>query len=662
MKNVRGWRRIVAAIAALLLVAAACGDDSDPGSTEGDGDSAPASSDETEESESSDAAGSGDGGSASVDAPVDTDLTIGFLAGVDDPFYITMQRGAERAAAALGVSLEVQIPADWNVTEQTPILDAMAASGNLDFLFLAPVDKEAMVAPLENTGLPFLTVDTFIGDGDYVNGPVTSPLSYIGSANEEGGRLACEALIEAIGGSGSIYIQNVLPGISTTDQRQEGCEAAIDAASDVTLVGVDFNDNDPAKAAAQTEAALLANTIDGIFGTNVFSAEGAGNVVANQGAAVKVVAFDATSRAIELLREGVVSHVIAQKPADMGFQAVIQAVAYLNGVQSIPPRVQTGYQVMTIDNVDDPAVAQYIYSDAAAAPVDTDLTIGFLAGVDDPFYITMQRGAERAAAALGVSLEVQIPADWNVTEQTPILDAMAASGNLDFLFLAPVDKEAMVAPLENTGLPFLTVDTFIGDGDYVNGPVTSPLSYIGSANEEGGRLACEALIEAIGGSGSIYIQNVLPGISTTDQRQEGCEAAIDAASDVTLVGVDFNDNDPAKAAAQTEAALLANTIDGIFGTNVFSAEGAGNVVANQGAAVKVVAFDATSRAIELLREGVVSHVIAQKPADMGFQAVIQAVAYLNGVQSIPPRVQTGYQVMTIDNVDDPAVAQYIYTG
>ena len=180
--------------------------------------------------------------------------------------------------------------------------------------------------------------------------------------------------------------------------------------------------------------------------------------------------------------------------------------------------------------------------------------------------------------------------------------------------------------------------------------------------KKGGRLACEALIEAIGGSGSIYIQNVLPGISTTDQRQQGCEAAIDANPDVDLVGVDFNDNDPATAAAQTEAALLANTIDGIFGTNVFSAEGAGNVVVNQDADVKVVAFDATARAIELLREGVVTHVIAQKPADMGFQAVIQAFAYLNGIQSIPPRVETGFQLMTLDNVDDPDVAQYIYTG
>jgi ABC-type sugar transport system substrate-binding protein len=57
-----------------------------------------------------------------------------------------MQRGAEQAAADFGVELIVQIPEEWNATVQTPMLDAMVARGDLDFLFLAPVDKEAMVA------------------------------------------------------------------------------------------------------------------------------------------------------------------------------------------------------------------------------------------------------------------------------------------------------------------------------------------------------------------------------------------------------------------------------------------------------------------------------------------------------------------------------------
>jgi ribose transport system substrate-binding protein len=97
----------------------------------------------------------------------------------------------------------------------------MVARGDLDAIFLAPVDKEGMIAPLQkaaDAGLPIITVDTFVGDGDYVNGPVTFPLSFIASDNEEGGRIACRALIEAIGGKGKIYIQNVKPGISSTDR------------------------------------------------------------------------------------------------------------------------------------------------------------------------------------------------------------------------------------------------------------------------------------------------------------------------------------------------------------------------------------------------------------------------------------------------------------
>ncbi len=140
---------------------------------------------------------------AAVEEPAaESDIKIGFLAGVQDPFYFTMQRGAQQAAADFGVELVVQVPENWNATVQTPMLDAMVARGDLDFLFLAPVDKEAMVAPLQSAndaGLPLLTVDTFIGDGDYANGPVQFPLSYIGSDNVEGGRIACEALAEAMG-------------------------------------------------------------------------------------------------------------------------------------------------------------------------------------------------------------------------------------------------------------------------------------------------------------------------------------------------------------------------------------------------------------------------------------------------------------------------------
>jgi ribose transport system substrate-binding protein len=602
-------------------------------------------------------------------------IKIGFLAGVQDPFYFTMQRGAELAAADLGIELVTQIPEDWNATVQTPMLDAMVARGDLDFLFLAPVGKEAMVAPLQSAvdaGLPLLTVDTFIGDGDYADGPVTFPQSYIGSDNVLGGYLGCQALAEAMDGAGKAYIQNVKPGISTTDQREEGCREALDEYPDIELVGVDYNDDDPSKAQAQVQAMLQREPdLGGIFGTNVFSAQGAGQVVQNSGLSgiVKVVAFDATELAVELLRDGTVDLVIAQKPADMGYLAVVMAKAYLDDVASIPKRIPTGYAIITQDNVDDPEIQQFFYTADVGEPesMAAENVIGFLAGVQDPFYFTMQRGAELASANLGSELVVQIPEDWNATVQTPMLDAMVARGDLDFLFLAPVDKEAMVAPLQtavDSGLSLLTVDTFIGDGDYGAGPVTFPLSYIGSDNVLGGYLGCQALAEAMDGAGKAYIQNVKPGISTTDQREEGCREALDEYPDIELVGVDYNDDDPSKAQAQVQAILQREPdLGGIFGTNVFSAQGAGQVVQNSGLSgiVKVVAFDATELAIELLKEGTVDLVIAQKPADMGYLATMMATAYLNGVTSIPARIPTGYAIITQENVDDPDIAKYIYT-
>ena len=131
------------------------------------------------------------------------------------------------------------------------------------------------------------------------------------------------------------------------------------------------------------------------------------------------------------------------------------------------------------------------------------------------------------------------------------------------------------------------------------------------------------------------------------------------------MGVDYNDDDPSKAQAQVEAMLQTDPdLGGIFGTNVFSAQGAGQTVQNKGLSgkVKVVAFDATETAIEMLKGGTVDMVIAQKPSDMGYLAVEMAVAYLDGVTSVPKHIPTGYAVITRDNMEDPDVSQFFYTA
>jgi ribose transport system substrate-binding protein len=306
---------------------------------------------------------------------------------------------------------------------------------------------------------------------------------------------------------------------------------------------------------------------------------------------------------------------------------------------------------------------------AASGPLHAQAspTIALVVGVKgDPFYVTMQKGAQAEADKVGAQLVVDGPAQFDPVQQTPIVDAMIAR-KVDALVIAATDKQAMIEPLQRVnaaGIPVISVDTFIGDGDYANGPVTFPLSYIGSDNTQGGMIGCQAMVDASGGTGKFYIQNVKPGISTTDQREQGCRQAIQGASQATLVGVDYNGDSAATAAQQTQA-LLQRTPDltGIFGANLFSAEGAAQAVknANLSGTVKIANFDAPEQAIADLRAGAVDLVIAQKPSDMGTTGVDYAMQAIKGDTSqIQKRVPTGYVVITRDNVDSAESQAAIY--
>jgi len=314
------------------------------------------------------------------------------------------------------------------------------------------------------------------------------------------------------------------------------------------------------------------------------------------------------------------------------------------------------------------APAEEAAAEEAPAEADADApTIALVYGVaGDGFYITMEKGLMDAAAAAGVNAVADGPSQFDAVQQTPILDAMVSKG-VDAICIAATDKQAMVEPMQrayDAGIPIISVDTFIGDGDYENGPITFPLSYVGSNNVEGGAIACNAMIEAIGGEGKMYIQNVKPGVSTTDQREQGCIEAIDAAEGVELVGVDYNDDSAAKSAEQTAAVLQREPdLGGVFGANLFSAQGAAQAVKNAGltGVVKIANFDAPEVAIEDLRNEVVDIVLAQLPYEMGQKCIEYSLLALDGKEDeIPARWPTGYVIITRDNVDSDEAQQAIY--
>jgi ribose transport system substrate-binding protein len=305
---------------------------------------------------------------------------------------------------------------------------------------------------------------------------------------------------------------------------------------------------------------------------------------------------------------------------------------------------------------------------SAITPVQKKKILALIKGrQDDVFYTTMQKDAQAKADELNATLLVDAPGRFDARLQIPIVNAMIAK-KVDALMIAACDKIALIEPLKRAyeaGIKVISVDTFIGDGNYVDGPVTFPLSYIGSDNVEGGKIAGIALIKAIGGKGKIYIQTTTRNTSTNEQREQGCKSAIRATNGaVTLVGLEY-DNDSAAIAVQQTAAVLQRVSDlaGVFGANTFSAEGAAQAIknANKQGIVQVASFDAPEQAIVDLRNGVIDLVIAQKPADIGRIAVDYAIKAINGETSgLSKRVVTGYVIIDNSNVNTPEAQDAIY--
>src|SRR5829696_8232190 len=275
----------------------------------------------------------------------------------------------------------------------------------------------------------------------------------------------------------------------------------------------------------------------------------------------------------------------------------------------------------------------------------------------DQFYVTMQCGAQEAAKAAGATLDVTAPDEFDASLQTPVVNAVVAK-KPDAILIAPTDTKAMIPPLTQAkaaGIKLIFVDTTTENSAEL------AESEIASDNEEGGREAARALAELTGGKGSVLVINVKPGISTTDARAKGFEEEIKKTPGLKYIGQEYSNDKPEVAASKATAALAAHPdLVGIFGTNLFSAEGAATGLRSAGASkVKIVGFDAGPKQVEDLEQGVVQALIAQKPADIGKAGVEQAIAALKG-EPVQKKIGTGFVVVTKENMNDPDVKPFLY--
>jgi len=308
------------------------------------------------------ACGGGSSSTSTTSTPGKT-ITIGFVPGVTtDPFFISMQVGAQQEATKLGIRLLWQGASQYVPSQQTPFVDSLV-SRNVSALVIAPTDATAMIPPIRNAvnqHIPVVTVDSTITESSLLTARVTAN-------NTLGGTQAADILAQLVGDKGTVAVLDPAPGITTDAQRVQGFESEIKKYPGITYIGVQYDQEQNTTAASLAQELLLSHPhLVGIFGTDDTSASGAAAGIRSAGKTgiVKIVAYDAEPAEVQDLQAGLISAMIAQKPAQEGMLAVEYAYYAATGQTSKIVK-NTELQNVVIDKQNLSQNQQWLYQASA---------------------------------------------------------------------------------------------------------------------------------------------------------------------------------------------------------------------------------------------------------------------------------------------------------
>ena len=257
---------------------------------------------------------------------------------MNNPFFVDMEKGARQAADSLGIELVVQAPdKETDVERQMQIVENLI-SRQVSAIALVPSGSREIVPAVGKANaakIPVIVVDTKV-DAAAMTAARAASATFIGSDNEDGGRLAGEYLATSLGGKGEVAVLEGVAGHETSDSRMRGFRAAIAKYPGITIVASQPANMERDLAFNVTENMLQAHPkLNGIFACNDVMALGAVEAArtASKGGALKIVGFDAQDEARKAVADGRMLATVAQNPIAMGHLAVLSAWRILHGEQ-----------------------------------------------------------------------------------------------------------------------------------------------------------------------------------------------------------------------------------------------------------------------------------------------------------------------------------------
>ncbi len=321
------------------------------------------SSESSSEKEDSSSESSSD--SASEDSGTDTansDISIGIVVKTaTNAHFQDIAYGAMLAGKDLGITVKVDnTSTESDVDGQITKCENMISSG-VDALILTANDSDGVSAAVDaahDAGIPFVTVDTEITNvwGDDVEEYMPN---YIGVDHTEMAYELAKDVIDQIGGEGNVVILRGVDAASSSQERTEGFEKAIDEADGVTLIQSQSASYDQDTATTTMADIIQANKdIDAVLCCNDLMAVGAATAFEENGIDVNpddgvvIAGIDGNYIALQSIDDNVLYATAYDWSILQGYDAVMQAYDLILG-NEVPELTYTPDTIITKANVDE---------------------------------------------------------------------------------------------------------------------------------------------------------------------------------------------------------------------------------------------------------------------------------------------------------------------
>ena len=291
--------------------------------------------------------------------------------------------------------------------------------------------------------------------------------------------------------------------------------------------------------------------------------------------------------------------------------------------------------------------AGQLQKSTSEAETAENYTIGYTCPtLNNPFFVGMMEGAQKAADERGVTLTM-LGGDNDVTKQGQQVEDFISQG-MDAIVIQAVDTTGIVTAVtqaNEAGIPVLTTAETPTGGDI--------LCAISFDSYESGFNGGTYIAQTLGEAGKIIELQGVMGQETSREKSRGFAEAIAEYPEMEILASQPADYDRAKAMSVMENMLQTfDDIDAVYAANDEMALGAAQAIeaAGKTGEIFVMGNDGTDEALEAVSQGTLGATNGTPGYIQGYIAVDIAVRHLSG-ETVPEVINEKNTVIDKTNLE-----------